>query len=63
MITKKQRAALQRSINKLAKVEVANSWRRLQDPIDRPSIEKELKLAKRALQRTLDSITVEEQLS
>ena len=40
-------------IRRLVKAEIANSWKGGGDPADTPAIEKELKLAKAALNRAI----------
>lgn len=59
MINPKQRARLQRAINRLVKATVEVSRIGAGDPADAPEIEAELARARALLRRTLDSLTVE----
>jgi hypothetical protein len=61
MINPKQRARLQRAINRLVKAEVERSWRGAYNRHDNEEIVAECRNAKANLKQVLDALTVREQ--
>jgi hypothetical protein len=58
MIDRKQRARLQRAINRMVKAEIEQSWAGSRHPADWNAIDAEQLRARTALKRTLDELTV-----
>ncbi len=57
MIDRKQRARLQRAINRLVKAEIEQSWAGSRHPDDWNAIDTEQLRARAALKRTLDELS------